>query len=122
MSWVETPASKYTVIPMRDRHSNCQIEAYCHYRDLIAHPAEGEWAKMAPLRTLSFDIECAGRKGIFPEANVDPVIQIANVVTRYGEAQCLLLGHLQSDCKHSNLRVWRRGQNADGLARLPGRG
>jgi DNA polymerase delta subunit 1 len=85
MSWVETPASKYTVIPMRDRHSNCQIEAYCHYRDLIAHPAEGEWAKMAPLRTLSFDIECAGRKGIFPEANVDPVIQIANVVTRYGE-------------------------------------
>lgn len=34
---------------------------------------------------MSFDIECAGRKGIFPEANHDPVIQIANVVTRYGE-------------------------------------
>ncbi|KAK6005069.1 hypothetical protein QM012_007848 [Aureobasidium pullulans] len=85
MSWVEIPPSKYTLVPARDRHSNCQIEAFCHYRDLIAHPAEGEWAKMAPLRTLSFDIECAGRKGIFPEANVDPVIQIANVVTRYGE-------------------------------------
>lgn len=42
---------------------------------------------MAPLRILSFDIECAGRKGIFPEANYDPVIQIANVVTRYGEKQ-----------------------------------
>ena len=40
---------------------------------------------MAPLRVLSFDIECAGRKGVFPEANQDPVIQIANVVTRYGE-------------------------------------
>jgi len=40
---------------------------------------------MAPLRILSFDIECAGRKGVFPEANQDPVIQIANVVTRYGE-------------------------------------
>jgi len=40
---------------------------------------------MAPLRILSFDIECAGRKGIFPEAHIDPVIQIANVVTRYGE-------------------------------------
>jgi DNA polymerase delta subunit 1 len=40
---------------------------------------------MAPLRILSFDIECAGRKGIFPEANQDPVIQIANVMTRYGE-------------------------------------
>lgn len=34
---------------------------------------------------MSFDIECAGRKGIFPEANQDPVIQIANVVTKYGE-------------------------------------
>ena len=71
----------------RDRQSNCQIEAYCHYRDLIAHANDGEWAKMAPLRVLSFDIECAGRKGVFPEANQDPVIQIANVVTRYGESK-----------------------------------
>ncbi|KAF2140745.1 uncharacterized protein K452DRAFT_252622 [Aplosporella prunicola CBS 121167] len=85
MSWVEVPPTKYTMVPQRDRHSNCQIEAYVSYRNLIAHPAEGEWAKMAPLRVLSFDIECAGRKGIFPEANIDPVIQIANVVTRYGE-------------------------------------
>ncbi|KAL9067126.1 MAG: hypothetical protein Q9161_007118 [Pseudevernia consocians] len=85
MSWVEAPRSKYHIIPHRDRHSNCQIEAYVHYRDLIAHHNDGEWAKMAPLRILSFDIECAGRKGVFPEANQDPVIQIANVVTRYGE-------------------------------------
>ncbi|KAK4999784.1 DNA-directed DNA polymerase delta [Elasticomyces elasticus] len=87
MSWVEVPPAKYHMIPLKDRHSNCQIEAYVHYRDLAAHPAEGEWAKMAPLRILSFDIECAGRKGVFPEANVDPVIQIANVVTRYGESK-----------------------------------
>ncbi|ROW15394.1 hypothetical protein VPNG_02415 [Cytospora leucostoma] len=85
MSWVEAPASKYQLIPERDRQSNCQIEAECSYFDLIAHKPEGEWSKMAPLRILSFDIECAGRKGIFPEANHDPVIQIANVVTRYGE-------------------------------------
>jgi DNA polymerase delta subunit 1 len=69
------------------RHSNCQIEAEVSYRDLIAHEPKGEWAKMAPLRILSFDIECAGRKGIFPEANQDPVIQIANIVTRYGESK-----------------------------------
>lgn len=87
MSWVEVPHAKYHVIPQRDRHSNCQIEAYVHYRDLIAHPNDGEWAKMAPLRILSFDIECAGRKGVFPEANQDPVIQIANVVTKYGESK-----------------------------------
>eukprot|EP00112_Aurelia_sp_Birch-Aquarium-sp1_P015449 Seg3420.2 transcript_id=Seg3420.2/GoldUCD/mRNA.D3Y31 product="DNA polymerase delta catalytic subunit" protein_id=Seg3420.2/GoldUCD/D3Y31 len=37
------------------------------------------------MRILSFDIECAGRKGIFPEAEKDPVIQIANMVVRQGE-------------------------------------
>jgi DNA polymerase delta subunit 1 len=36
---------------------------------------------------MSFDIECAGRKGIFPEAQIDPVIQIAAMVTRQGESK-----------------------------------
>ena len=85
MSWVEVPSSSYKLIHPNERQSNCQIEAECSYRDMIAHKPEGEWSKMAPLRILSFDIECAGRKGIFPEPNHDPVIQIANVVTRYGE-------------------------------------
>ena len=83
MAWVEAPAGKY--IPMTDTQSNCQIEAQISYRDLIAHKPVGEWSKMAPLRILSFDIECAGRKGIFPEAHTDSVIQIANVVTKYGD-------------------------------------
>ena len=87
MSWVEVPQSKYTLMEEKDRVSNCQIEAEAHFRDIIAHSNDGEWAKMAPLRILSFDIECAGRKGIFPEATQDPVIQIANVVTRYGDAK-----------------------------------
>lgn len=85
MSWVEAPAQRFKMIDEHLRHSNCQIEAEISYRDLIAHKPEGEWAKMAPLRILSFDIECAGRKGVFPEPNQDPVIQIANIVTRYGE-------------------------------------
>lgn len=85
MSWVEAPIGKYKLISPRERHSNCQIEAQIDYRDLIAHPAEGDYSKSAPLRILSMDIECAGRKGIFPKADIDPVIQIANVVTRFGE-------------------------------------
>jgi DNA polymerase delta subunit 1 len=85
MSWIEAPAKTYQLIPQNQKQSNCQIEAEISYRDLVAHKPEGEWAKMAPLRILSFDIECAGRKGIFPEPDQDPVIQIANVVTRYGE-------------------------------------
>lgn len=87
MSWVEAPANKYKILQQYDRQSNCQIEASCHYKDLVALGHDGEWAKMAPLRILSFDIECAGRKGIFPEPDVDQVIQIANVVTRYGESK-----------------------------------
>jgi len=121
MSWVEAPPHKYTVMPQRDRQSNCQIEAFVHYRELIAHHNDGEWAKMAPLRILSFDIECAGRKGIFPEANQDPVIQIANVVTRYGEAKpfvrnvfvldtCSLIVNTQLlsfDTEEKMLMAWR---------------
>ena len=87
MSWVEVPQGKYVVVPEKDQHSQCQIEASVHYKDLIAHSNDGEWLKMAPLRILSFDIECAGRKGIFPEPEEDPVIQIANVVTKYGESK-----------------------------------
>ena len=64
------------------------------YDQFISHAPEGEWAKIAPLRILSFDIECAGRKGVFPEASTDPVIQIANMVTRQGLALLsFLLAH-----------------------------
>jgi DNA polymerase delta subunit 1 len=56
----------------------------------ISHSSEGQWSKMAPLRILSFDIECAGRKGTFPEAKIDPVIQIANMVTRQGKPHLTL--------------------------------
>jgi len=121
MSWVEVLPTKYKMIPNKDRHSNCQLEAEVHYRDLISHPADGEWAKMAPLRILSFDIECAGRKGVFPEANQDPVIQIANVVTRYGEEKpfvrnvfcmdtCSLIVNTQIfefDAEENMLMAWR---------------
>ena len=36
-----------------------------------------EHSGIAPLRILSFDIEAAGRRGVFPHASIDPVIQIA---------------------------------------------
>ena len=121
MSWVEAKAGKYHLLPFERKQSNCQIEAQVDYRDLIAHPPNGEWAKMAPLRILSFDIECAGRKGIFPEPNHDPVIQIANVVTRHGESKpfvrnvfvldtCSLIVNtqiLQFDKEEKMLMAWR---------------
>lgn len=64
-----------------------QIEVDVYYNEIIAHKSEGEWNKIAPLRILSFDIECQGRKGQFPEAERDPVIQISNAVSVYGGNQ-----------------------------------
>lgn len=66
----------------------------------ISHLPEDEWSRIAPLRILSFDIECAGRKGIFPEANQDPVIQIANMVTRQGNLQKLFHPSLEVDPRY----------------------
>ncbi|KAK0053461.1 DNA polymerase delta catalytic subunit [Biomphalaria pfeifferi] len=95
-NWIELPADKYSI---RDKHkavqhtsdmviaSRCQVEVDIAWTDLISHQTEGEWSKVAPFRILSFDIECAGRKGIFPEPNKDPVIQIANMVVLQGESE-----------------------------------
>ncbi|CAG8460463.1 9538_t:CDS:10 [Cetraspora pellucida] len=78
-NWIELPPKTYRFCAEFEKYSRCQLEI------ITSHPPEGDWLKIAPLRILSFDIECAGRKGIFPEAAQDPVIQIANMVTIQGE-------------------------------------
>lgn len=89
-NWIELPANTYR-IRTKDAEpkpeSRCQLEVDIAYDKFISHDPEGEWANVAPFRILSFDIECAGRKGIFPEPNHDPVIQIANMVIRQGEKE-----------------------------------
>ncbi|KAL1921871.1 uncharacterized protein VTP21DRAFT_10513 [Calcarisporiella thermophila] len=87
-NWLELPAGSYRM--RANKISNCQIEVEVNCDKIISHAPEGDWQKIAPLRILSFDIECAGRKGIFPEAEVDPVIQIANIITVYGQDQPLI--------------------------------
>ncbi|XP_022734015.1 DNA polymerase delta catalytic subunit-like isoform X2 [Durio zibethinus] len=84
-NWIEIPAGKYK--KTEKNLSYCQLEFDCLYSELISHAPEGEFSKMAPFRILSFDIECAGRKGHFPEPTHDPVIQVANLVTLQGEDQ-----------------------------------
>ncbi|CAL8087292.1 unnamed protein product [Orchesella dallaii] len=98
-NWIELPAGKYTVrnadLTSKSTEitrgvstmSRSQIEADIAYDKMISHAPEGEWSKVAPFRILSFDIECAGRKGVFPEPDKDPVIQIANMVVRQGESE-----------------------------------
>ncbi|CAJ1974806.1 unnamed protein product [Sphenostylis stenocarpa] len=87
-NWIEIPAGKYK--KTMKNLSYCQLEFDCLYSELISHAPEGEYSKMAPFRILSFDIECAGRKGHFPDPSHDPVIQIANLVTLQGEDQPII--------------------------------
>lgn len=91
-SWIEIPAGKWS---QRGRGTlqvmtMCQMEIDVAYDAFIAHAPEGDWARVAPFRIHSFDIECAGRRGIFPEPKVDPVIQIANVVKLHGAKENLI--------------------------------
>ena len=77
--------------------STCQIEVDATWNDVVSHAPDGEWAEVAPLRILGFDIECAGRKGIFPEPDKDRVIQIANMVATYGKTEPFIRNVLTLD-------------------------
>ncbi|KRX57161.1 DNA polymerase delta catalytic subunit, partial [Trichinella sp. T9] len=84
--WIELKPSAFTVRNLK-KMSRCQIEVDIDWKKLVIHSPEGDWSDIAPLRILSIDIECAGRKGVFPEAEKDPVIQIANMVLTQGEKE-----------------------------------
>ena len=93
-SWIELPPKTWKLrgryghkLPLTTR---CQLEVDVAWDTFVTHAPEGEWLKVAPFRILSFDIECAGRKGIFPEPNHDPVIQIANMVIKQGDPEPFL--------------------------------
>lgn len=88
--WLTLSKKTYQIRSFSEKQTHCQAEIDITYTDVIARKSEGEWSKIAPLRVLSFDIECQGRKGHFPEAEKDPVIQIANTLTVYGEKSPLV--------------------------------
>lgn len=85
MNWLEIKAGHYKLRDEQRKTALTQIELDCEPDAIISYGPEGEWQQIAPLRIMSFDIECAGRKGVFPEPQEDPVIQIAAMVTRQGE-------------------------------------
>ena len=79
-SWLEMPEGSFTV--KSDPHTTCQIELEVHdWRTLACHAPEGSWQRLAPLRILSFDLECMSEAGQgFPTADKAAVIQIAAAV------------------------------------------
>jgi len=95
-NWMEVTKGSYRMRPagssfaVGGRATSAQFECDVWYDRLESHKPEGEWSRIAPFRILSFDIECQGRKGCFPDAKHDPVIQIASYITEQGQKKPLL--------------------------------
>ena len=88
MSWVRIGADQYSIRHPSEKKTHCQIEFdVMNYNNVEGLPCEGEYSKLAPLRILSFDIECSAEAGKFPTPLIDPVIQIANIVKVQGESE-----------------------------------
>ena len=119
--WIEVPAGSYCLRDKKNSVSRCSMELDVTFNNLRPKVPEGVWSALAPLRILSFDIECQGRKGHFPDAQSDPVIQIANTVTLQGSEvpiirnvftlnTCLPIVNAQVICSESEeemLSKWR---------------
>lgn len=76
MSWMTLPGGKFKVISKHKQISNACHEVEIDHSDLIVHPTtDKNWNHIAPLRILSFDIECMNSVG-FPIPERDPVITI----------------------------------------------
>lgn len=84
VNWIELPRGSFTTRDPTTQMSKCQLEVDTDVKSLTSHAPHGTWSSIAPLRIFSFDIECAGRKGIFPDANIDACIQIASVIKEFG--------------------------------------
>jgi DNA polymerase delta subunit 1 len=87
MQWIQIQGGNYMLRNNQTKESTCQFEIDVKdFRNVEAIPITVD-SKIAPLRILSFDIECQAEKGMFPRAQIDPVIQIANIVKIHGESE-----------------------------------
>lgn len=83
---LSAPAGTYYVRTSAEKESHCQLEIDLFVDDLVVHQPIGPWQKIAPLRILSFDIECVTESGKgFPVPEKDSVIQIASVLKAQGQ-------------------------------------
>lgn len=84
MNWVSIAFPHFTLRSPKNHISFCQLELDCSYHHLLPLPLDPPYSLIAPLRMLSFDIECAAQKG-FPTYEKDPVIQIAAICKVHNE-------------------------------------
>ena len=81
--WCKISNASETEVITGDKRSTCLHEQEINICDLEILSLD-EHADMGLLRVLSFDIEAAGRRGVFPDASFDPVIQIALYFSVFG--------------------------------------
>ena len=82
-NWIKIPATKYRLRSKNDSPapvSQCQLELDVACDQFVSYPAEGEWQKVAPYRILSFDIECAGRRGMYGFQLMSQKVDVAKSV------------------------------------------
>ena len=78
-SWIELAKDTYHVVKYKESH--CSIEVEIHKNHLIVHKSDKKWYEISPIRLLSYDIECLGKDGHFPSADLgDKIICISLVV------------------------------------------
>lgn len=88
-SWVKLDPTMCKPVPPGQRRTTCHFEAEAGAEAFEAVPTE-EDNSLAPIRTLSFDIECCSADASFPRMDRDPVIQISNVLIQAGAKEPLL--------------------------------
>ena len=88
MSWIKVDKNLYRMEDNdKKKISTCQIEAWCDVKDVKPLSHLGEYSKIAPLRILSIDIECAAKGNRFPTPEEDPIIQISNICIEFGKEE-----------------------------------
>ena len=71
--WCQVPVDRDDFVPKK---STCDIEIEKCSVDQLRLLELSERSDVGSIRILSFDLEAAGRKGVFPDPAIDPVIQI----------------------------------------------
>ena len=101
-NWITVNLKNSSIVDRENKLSRCQLELFCTKSEItslnISKYTKEECvtiskkvgiknlSSIAPLRILSFDIECETRGNTFPDAKIDRVIQIATFVkTQNGE-------------------------------------
>ena len=93
--WMSLNSSRFRVRPAQYTETLYKVEIDVHYQDIISREpsSDPKWSAIPPLRFLSWDIECKGRRGHFPNAKKNPItktpgdpsIMISGVLRRMGD-------------------------------------